>query len=323
MKFLSKKTTSENMKKKVAVLLGGNSSERQISIASGDAVLKSLIRSGINAYPFDTRDFPIMQLKKQGFNTAYIALHGQGGEDGSIQGVLEYLNIPYTGSGIMASSISLDKKKTKLLWKSIGLHVIPDLYIQKENFLKNSCFFLEKKFSQLEYPLIIKPNNQGSSIGITLIHSKEQLKKSVETAFKYSNTILIEKFIKGEEYTVSILDTKILPSIRIISKNNFYDYSSKYQLSSTQYLCPSGLNKNEEITIKTISKKAWNILGCNGCGRIDLILDKNNKFWLLEINTIPGMTNRSLLPIAANAAGISFDTLVLKILNKTIIPNNY
>lgn len=307
------------MIKKVAVLLGGNSTERIISIASGYAVLKSLIRSGINAHPFDTRDFPIMQLKKQGFNTAYIALHGKGGEDGSIQGVLEYLNIPYTGSGILASSIALDKKKTKLLWQSAGLDVLPDIYVQKEDVLKDFSSFLRKKFYKLEYPLLVKPNSQGSSIGITLVHTNNQLKKAVKIAFNYSNTILIEKFIKGTEYTISILDKKILPSIQIITKNNFYDYASKYQSSSTKYLCPSGLNTEQEHRLKKIAKRAWNILGCNGCGRIDVILDNNNKFWLLEINTIPGMTDRSLLPISANVIGISFDKLVLKILNKTII----
>ncbi|QFQ32397.1 D-alanine--D-alanine ligase [Buchnera aphidicola (Aphis fabae)] len=308
------------MKKKVAVLLGGNSTERKISIASGYAVLKSLIRSGINAYPFDTRDFPVMQLKKQNFNTAYIALHGKGGEDGSIQGVLEYLNIPYTGSGIMASSIALDKKKTKLLWAANGLPVLPDIYLQKEDILNNLDFFSIKKFFKLEYPLLVKPNNQGSSIGIKVVDSKDQLKNAINIAFNYSDTILLEKFITGKEYTISILDQKILPSIQIITNNNFYDYSSKYQLSSTKYLCPSGLNLEQEKKLNKIAKKAWNILGCNGCGRIDVILDNNNKFWLLEINTIPGMTHRSLLPISANAIGISFDELVLKILNKTIIP---
>ncbi|QCI17043.1 D-alanine--D-alanine ligase [Buchnera aphidicola (Aphis helianthi)] len=308
------------MKKKVAVLLGGNSTERQISLASGNAVLQSLIRSGINAYAFDPRDFPIMHLKTQGFHIAYIALHGKGGEDGSIQGVLEYLNIPYTGSGIMASSIALDKKRTKLLWKSAGLPVLPDIYIQKEDFLKNFYSILTKKIFKLEYPLVVKPNSQGSSIGITLVHSENQLKNAIEIAFNYSNDILVEKFIKGTEYTISILDKEILPSIQIIAKNNFYDYSAKYQLSSTKYLCPSGLNLQQEQTLKKIAQHAWNALGCNGCGRIDVILDKNNNFWLLEINTIPGMTNRSLLPMSANAIGISFDELVLKILNKTIIP---
>ncbi|QCI16469.1 D-alanine--D-alanine ligase [Buchnera aphidicola (Aphis craccivora)] len=308
------------MKKKVAVLFGGNSTERKISIASGYAVLKSLIRSGINAHPFDTRDFPIMQLRKQNFNTAYIALHGKGGEDGSIQGILEYLNIPYTGSGIMTSSIAFDKKKTKLLWKSSGLPVLPDIYIKKADMLKNFNFLSTKNFCTLKYPLVVKPNNQGSSIGIKLVNSKDQLKNAIEITFNYSDTILVEKFIKGTEYTVSILDKKILPAIKIITKNHFYDYAAKYQLSSTKYVCPSGLNLEQEKELKKIAKKAWSILGCNGCARIDLILDNNNKFWLLEINTIPGMTNRSLLPISANAIGISFDELVLKILNTTITP---
>ncbi|CAL4321241.1 D-alanine--D-alanine ligase B [Buchnera aphidicola (Protaphis terricola)] len=303
------------MKKKVAVLLGGNSSEREISIESGHSILKSLLRSGINAYPCDIRDFPIMQLKKQKFNIAYIALHGKGGEDGTIQGVLEYLNIPYTGSGVMASSISLDKKRTKLLWKSIGLPVLPDIYIKKEDILIDTYTRLNKKISKLNYPVLVKPNNQGSSIGITLVSSKDQIKKAMSVAFNYSHDILIEKFINGIEYTIPILNNKILPPIKIITKNNFYDYYSKYKSSSTKYLCPSGLDIKQEKKLKKIVQKAWKILKCDGYGRIDVILDNNNKFWLLEINTIPGMTNRSLLPISANSIGISFDKLVLEILN--------
>ncbi|WP_295164602.1 D-alanine--D-alanine ligase [uncultured Buchnera sp.] len=300
--------------KKIAVLLGGNSSERQISIKSGYAVLKSLLRSGFNAHPIDTRDFPIMQLKKQGFDSAYIALHGKGGEDGSIQGVLEYLNIPYTGSGIMSSAISLDKWRTKLLWKSSSLPVLPDVYLKKKDISKYTYPSILKKILQLKFPIVIKPNNSGSSIGIIIVHFQDLLIDSINTAFNYSSDIIIEKFLEGTEYTVSILNKKILPSIKIITKNHFYDYSAKYIESSTKYLCPSGLHHKKEKELKNIVEIAWNTLGCKGCGRIDVILDNKNKFWLLEINTIPGMTHRSLVPIAAESIGISFDELVLKIL---------
>ncbi|AYN24832.1 D-alanine--D-alanine ligase [Buchnera aphidicola] len=302
------------MKKKIAVLLGGNSSERNISIKSGYAILKSLLRSGFNAHAVDTRDFPIMQLKKQGFDSAYIALHGKGGEDGSIQGILEYLNIPYTGSGIMSSAISLDKWRTKLLWKSYSLPVLPDVYLKKEDILKYTYPYILKKILKLQFPVVVKPNNAGSSIGVTIVHCHNLLIDSINIAFNYSNDIIIEKFLEGREYTVSILNRKILPPIKILTKNSFYNYSAKYTESSTKYLCPSGLNHQKEKELKKIVKIAWNTLGCKGCGRIDTILDKKNNFWLLEINTIPGMTHRSLVPIAAKTIGISFDELVLKIL---------
>lgn len=303
------------MKKKIAVLLGGNSAERDISIKSGHAILKSLLKSGINAYPIDTRDFPVMQLKKQGFKSAYISLHGKGGEDGTIQGVLEYLNIPYTGSGIMSSAISLDKWRTKLLWKACSIPVLPDIYLKKKDFSKSTYPLILKEILKLKFPIIIKPNNSGSSIGITLVQHIRQLIQSIQIAFKYSHDILIEPFLEGTEYTVSILDKIILPSVKIITKNNFYNYTAKYISSSTKYLCPSQLHDKKEKELKKITEMAWNVLGCKGCGRIDAILDKKNKFWLLEVNTIPGMTNRSLLPMAAKSIGISFDQLVLKILN--------
>lgn len=305
------------MTKKIAVLLGGTSSEREISIKSGYSVLNSLLRSGLNAYPIDTRDFPLMHLKKQGFNQAYIALHGKGGEDGSIQGILEYLKIPYTGSGIMASSISIDKLRTKLLWKSYSLPTVPDIYIQRKKNKKIDYSLIIKKTLKLGLPILVKPNNQGSSIGITLVNDIKKLNSAFDIAFSYDNNILIEKFLKGKEYTVSILGDKILPSIRISTKHNFYNYHAKYTSLLTKYICPSGLNITQEKKLKNIAISAWNILGCYGCGRIDVILDKENKFWLLEVNTIPGMTNRSLVPISAKSIGISFDKLVLKILSMT------
>lgn len=302
------------MKKKIAVLLGGTSSERNISIKSGNSIVQSLLKSGFDAYSIDTRDYSIINLKKDKFDKAYIALHGKGGEDGSIQGVLEYLKIPYTGSGIMASAISIDKFRTKLLWKSYNLPIVPDVYIKKKNAIPLNSFTI-KKILKLKFPILIKPNNQGSSIGITLVSSMKELSKAIDIAFSYNDDILIEKFIKGKEYTVTILNQKTLPTIHISTKNNFYDYNAKYKSFSTQYSCPSGLNIIQEKKLKKIAILAWNALSCKGCGRIDVILDKTNKFWLLEVNTIPGMTNRSLVPMAAKEAGISFDELILLILN--------
>lgn len=301
------------MNKKIAVLLGGTSSERRISIKSGRAILESLLKSGFQAYPIDISDYSMIKLAKEGFDKAYIALHGKGGEDGSIQGVLEYLKIPYTGSGIMSSSVSIDKFRTKLLWKSVHLPIVPDVYI-KNNMKESSYSLAMEKVSQLGFPVLVKPNNQGSSIGITFVSNIKNIHDAIDIAFKYDNHVLIEKFVKGQEYTISILGEQVLPSIHIVTKNNFYDYNAKYKSLSTEYFCPSGLNIIEENKLKEIAISAWEILGCSGCGRIDVILDQKKKFWLLEVNTIPGMTNRSLVPIAAKEVGISFDELVLLIL---------
>ncbi|QCI22088.1 D-alanine--D-alanine ligase [Buchnera aphidicola] len=301
------------MKKKIAVLLGGTSSEREISIRSGNYIVQSLLKSGFNVHAIDTYNYSITDLKKEKFDKVYIALHGKGGEDGSIQGVLEYLKIPYTGSGIMASAISIDKFRTKLLWKSHNLPIIPDVYIKKNAIPLNT--YAIKQILKLKFPVLVKPNNQGSSIGITLVSSAKELSKGINLAANYNDDILIEQFIIGKEYTVSILNQKTLPIINISTRNSFYDYNAKYKSSSTEYLCPSKLNIKQEKKLNEIAISAWNILGCKGCGRIDVILDHENKFWLLEVNTIPGMTNRSLVPIAAKEAGISFDKLVLLILN--------
>ncbi|QCI24302.1 D-alanine--D-alanine ligase [Buchnera aphidicola (Muscaphis stroyani)] len=303
------------MNNKIAVLLGGNSSEREISIKSGYSILKSLIKSGLSAYPIDVRDFPIIHLKKQNFKKAYIALHGKGGEDGSIQGVLEYLNIPYTGSGIMASSISINKLQTKLLWKSVNLPIGPYIYLQKKEIKEFLYPTIIKKILKLKFPILVKPNSQGSSIGITLVYHSKNIKKALKHAFFYDDNVLIETFLKGKEYTVSILNNKILPTIQISTKNFFYDYNAKYFSSSTQYICPSKLEINKEKELKQLAMKAWKTIGCSGCGRIDVILDEKNQFWLLEVNTIPGMTDQSLVPISAKKYGISFDDLVLNILN--------
>lgn len=305
------------MKEKIAVLFGGTSQERKISLLSGRNILKSLLKSKINAYPIDTKHYPITQLSNQEFKKAFLALHGNEGENGTIQGILQYLKIPYTGSKILSSAISIDKMKTKLLWKSINLPIVPYYFINIKKFQKISKNCLKHDVLKLNLPIIVKPNTGGSSIGVSLVNSYDYLYDACIKAFKYDNDILIEKFIYGREYSVGILNNKILPSIRIHSKNTFYDYESKYKSQETQYFCPSGLEKQKEIKLSNIIKKAWKILGCVGWGRIDLIMDHNKKFWLLEINTCPGMTKHSLMPIASKEAGISFNELVLKILEST------
>lgn len=305
------------MNEKIAVLLGGTSQERNISLLSGYNILNSLLQSGINAYPIDTRDFPITQLPNQNFTKVFMALHGKNGEDGKLQGVLDYLNIPYTGSKLLPSAIAINKLKTKLLWKSVKLPVIPHFYIHKKYFLKHSFYTIKQNILPLGLPLIIKPNQEGSSIGINVIHSYNNLYHACELAFQYDNTLLIEKFLYGEEYTVGILRNTILPSIRICPDNNFYSYNAKYLYKNTKYWCPSGLTINKERELKKIVKKAWNTIGGSDWGRIDLIMDQQKNFWLLELNTCPGMTNTSLIPIAAKIVGISYQELVKTILNLT------
>ncbi|XBC38903.1 MAG: D-alanine--D-alanine ligase [Buchnera aphidicola (Melaphis rhois)] len=302
------------MIEKIAVLFGGTSQERNISLLSGHNILNNLLKSKINAYPIDTKYFPINQLPNQGFKKAFIALHGKEGENGIIQGVLTHLNIAYTGSKILSSAISIDKMKTKLLWHSINLPIIPYYFINIKQFKIMTAITLINNVSALKLPLIIKPNTEGSSIGISLIHSYDYLYNACTTAFRYDNDILIEKFIYGSEYSIGILEDEILPPIRICPSNIFYNYESKYKSKETKYFCPSGLSNNKEIELKKIIRKAWNVLGCTGWGRIDLIMDNSQTFWLLEMNTCPGMTKNSLIPIAAKYAKISFQKLVLKIL---------
>jgi len=302
------------MNEKVAVLYGGTSSEREISLMSGRNILNSLLELNINAFLIDTRDYPITQLKQQKFKKAFIALHGQNGENGITQGVLEYLKIPYTGSNVTSTALSIDKLKTKLLWKACGLPIGSYCYLTYEYFINKKNNKIKEKIKILGLPLIIKPNNQGSSIGISIIYDYTELNNALRTAFYYDEIVLIEKFIYGKEYSLAILEDNVLPSILIAHDRKFYDYEAKYQSNMTQYFCPSRLKIDEEIELKKIIKKAWNTLGCKHWGRIDVIIDPKKKCWLLEVNTCPGMSNNSLMPLAAKSAGISFKELVFRIL---------
>ncbi|QJC36856.1 D-alanine--D-alanine ligase [Enterobacteriaceae endosymbiont of Donacia vulgaris] len=304
------------MSKKIAVLFGGNSPEREISLKSGKKILNALLKSGINAIGIDPINFPLLYLNKYKFKKIFISLHGKGGEDGTIQGILDYLNIPYTGSNLLASAITMNKFLTKTIWNEYGLPVIyPHYLLNKKKFIKSNYLEIEKKILKLNLPVFIKPNCNGSSLGISKVHHLDDLFNAIEKSFIYSDDILIEKYIKGEEYTVGILDKNILPPIKIEYPGSFYNYQAKYYLNTTKYYCPSGLNKNKEKELKNIVLKAWNVVKCKTWGRIDVILDENQKFKLLEINTIPGMTSHSLYPIAAKKIGLSFYDLVLKILN--------
>ncbi len=294
---------------KVAVLLGGESAEREISLDSGQAVLSALIRQGVDAYAFDPRDQDINDLKK--FNRAFIALHGRYGEDGTVQRELDALGIPYTGSGVTASAVGMDKWQTKLKWEEAG--VATPLYQ-----LVNA----ESDFSAIEQklglPLFVKPANEGSSIGISKVTTPGSLKKAYELAAKADPLVIAEQFIGGGEYTVGVLGDIALPIVRIVPKTEFYDYEAKYAREDTEYLCPCGLDEKQEDMIKQEAVEAFKAIGCAGWGRVDFLMDEVGRHYFLELNTVPGMTSHSLVPMAAKAAGMSFDELVLSILQMTI-----
>lgn len=290
---------------KVAVLLGGRSAEREVSLKSGAAVLAALQRSGVNAQAFDPAQRPLHEL--QGFDRVFIALHGRYGEDGTIQGALELMGIPYTGSGVMASSVGMDKWRTKLLWRAAGI-VTPNFELVDAD---SDMAGIE---ARLGLPLFVKPANEGSSIGISKVKRQGGLKAAYEEAAKADPLVLAEKFIGGGEYTVGILGDMALPVIRIVPANEFYDYEAKYLRNDTQYLCPCGLPQAQEDQIRAEALQAFRIVGGCGWGRVDFLMDEAGRHYFLEVNTSPGMTDHSLVPMAAKAAGIDFDTLVLEIL---------
>ncbi len=302
------------MADKVAVLLGGNSAERKVSLQSGEEIVNALCNAGIDAYPVDIKYFPIIKLKEAGYNRVFIALHGRGGEDGTVQGVLEFLSLPYTGSGVLASSLSMDKLRTKQLWAGIDLPVSSYIAINKQQLAMMSDEMLFEFVSHLELPLIVKPSLEGSSVGMKKVISLTELRAALEFAFHYDKNALIEKWLNGPEYTVAIVGEQVLPSIRIQPGGIFFDYNAKYISNKTQYFCPSGLKTEEEEQLNQLALTAYKAVGCTGWGRVDVMRDNNGIFYLLEINTSPGMTNHSLVPMAAKQAGISFSQLVKKIL---------
>ena len=295
---------------KVAVLLGGRSAEREISLQSGQAVLTALLESGVDAQAFDPAQQSLEMLKQQGFDRAFIALHGRFGEDGTIQGVLEWLGIPYTGSGVMASALAMDKWRTKLVWQAAGIRS-PCFEILQEN----SHF--EQVAENLGLPLIIKPAREGSTIGLSKVRHKEDVAAAYQLAAQHDALVLAEEFIVGKELTVAILGETPLPIVRIEVAGDLYDYEAKYLSDATQYFCPSGLPAEQEKAIQQQALQAYRVLGCQGWGRVDLILDAAGEFYFLEANTSPGMTNHSLVPMAARTAGIPFAELVLNILDRS------
>ncbi len=298
---------------KVAVLFGGKSGEREVSIKSGSAVLAALLRQGVEAHAFDPASQDLSELKP--YDRAFISLHGRYGEDGTIQGALELMGMPYTGSGVLASSVGMDKWRTKLLWRALNV-VTPDFEMVNA---KSDFAAIEKK---LGLPLFVKPANEGSSIGITKVKQAGGLQAAYLLAAKADPLVIAEKYVGGGEYTVGILEDANggftpLPIVKIVPKNEFYDYDAKYLRDDTQYLCPCGLSAAKEALIQQQALQAFLAVGCRGWGRVDFLMDELGNHYFLELNTSPGMTDHSLVPMAAKAAGISFDALVIRILELT------
>ena len=292
---------------KVAVLMGGPSSEREISLLSGKAVLAALQARGVDAHVFDPAERPLTALSAEGFKRVFIALHGRYGEDGTVQGALETMAIPYTGSGVMASALAMDKWRTKMIWLQVGLPTPRYLVLTAEADWKQVV-------REIGLPLIVKPAREGSTIGISKVTRIEDMTKAYADAARHDPLVLAEQFIEGREVTVSILGDRALPVIRIEAPGGNYDYQNKYFSDDTRYFCPSGLPSELEKGIQSISLEAFRLLDCRGWGRADLMIDAAGKPWLLEMNTSPGMTAHSLVPMAAREAGLSFEDLVIAIL---------
>ena len=293
---------------KVAVLLGGRSAEREISLMSGNAVLKALRAKGVDAHPFDPAERDLFDLRREGFARCFIALHGRGGEDGTVQGALEVLRMPYTGSGVLGSAVAMDKWRTKMIWLANGLPT-PRYRILAADDDWNAIA------QELALPLIVKPANEGSTLGLTKVTSATQLPAAYQlAAVKYRDLALAEQFIDGPEYTASIVADAPLPLIRIEAPQGNYDYQNKYFTDDTKYHCPSGLPSEKEVALQALALKAFRVVGCLGWGRVDLMLNRKGRAFLLEVNTVPGMTDHSLVPKAARAVGMSYEDLCLRIL---------
>ncbi|MCK5828715.1 MAG: D-alanine--D-alanine ligase [Methylococcales bacterium] len=295
----------------VAVLMGGASAEREISLLSGNAVFEALKRLNIDAVNIEVSENPIPALVGQKIDRVFNIIHGRGGEDGILQSVLELMKIPYTGSGIMASALTMDKLRTKLCWQGYGLST-PKWFVLKNEGDIETCI------KELDFPVIVKPSKEGSSIGMSKANNKDELKRALVVALKYQCDVFAEAWVKGEEYTVAVINGEALPVVRFETPNEFYDFEAKYNSNSTKYHSPCGLSEQQENELKVLALKACNVVGVEGWGRVDLFIDESNIAQLIEVNTVPGMTDHSLVPMAAKANGIEFDELVWRILESSI-----
>ena len=296
---------------RVAVLMGGSAAEREVSLNSGTAVFDSLKAQGIDVIAIDVKDSCIEALTGGKIDRVFNIIHGRGGEDGVLQSVLEVMKIPYTGSGVLASALAMDKLRTKLCWQGAGL-VTPKWFLLRTEKDIDSCI------EHLDFPVIVKPAEEGSSIGMSKANNREELKAALSVAAKYQCDVYAEAWVEGDEYTVAVLDGEALPVIRLETGNAFYDFEAKYQSNSTQYHCPCGLSLEQESQLKNLAVEACNIIAIKGWGRVDVFIDRQGVAQLIEVNTVPGMTDHSLVPMAAKADGCDFDELVWRILETSV-----
>jgi len=296
---------------RVAVMLGGHSSEREVSLDTGTAVLEALQSKGVDAHAWDPAEKTTTEFAAGGFDRVWVALHGPGGEDGAVQGLLQWLGVPYTGSGVMASALAMDKVRSKHLFRAVGIPT-PDYAAVRT--LEEASVAAE----QVGFPLIIKPSGQGSSVGMSKVFERNELNDAVEDALQYGDTVLLETCVNGDELTVSILHGKALPSIRIVTPRVFYDYRAKYESDRTEYICRGTATEEEEANYAELAVRAFNELGCSGWGRVDFMTGADKQPLVLEVNTVPGMTSHSLVPMAAKQDGIDFATLCWRILETSL-----
>ena len=300
---------------RVAVLFGGKSAEREVSLKSGAAVLAALQAAGVDAFGIDVGDDLLTRLNSEHIDRAFIVLHGRGGEDGSMQGLLECAGIPYTGSGILASALAMDKLRTKQVWQSLGLSTPRHAVLASEA----DC---HAAADELGFPLIVKPAHEGSSIGMAKVAGIAELIAAWRAASAYDSQVLVEQWIQGPEFTIATLRGAVLPPIGLGTPHTFYDYDAKYVANDTQYRIPCGLDAAKEQELKDLSARACEAVGIQGWARVDVMQDSAGAFWLLEVNTVPGMTDHSLVPMAARAAGLDFQQLVLAILDASLAAGN-
>lgn len=301
---------------RVAVLLGGSSAEREVSLMSGRRVLAALRSAGVDAHPLDPRDDGLGALWERRFDRCFIVLHGRGGEDGTIQGFLETLAIPYTGSGVLGSAVAMDKLATKRVWRGVGLPTADWAWVRRGGTTPAEVF------ERLGPVLAVKPVHEGSTLGLSRVASAEELPPALERAFSFGDDALVEPWISGQELTGSVLAGRALPLVRIQPAVDFYDYEAKYVSDATRYHCPSGLAEAEERRLRELCREAFAAVGGTGWGRVDLLLDASGRAWLLEVNTVPGMTEHSLVPMAARGEGMDFEALALAILAETVTEAN-
>ncbi|EKE85332.1 D-alanine--D-alanine ligase [Idiomarina xiamenensis] len=300
---------------KVAVMMGGRSAEREVSLKSGMAVLKALASAGVDAHAFDTAALSLADLERGQFDRVFIALHGRGGEDGTLQGALEYIEMPYTGSGVLPCALAMNKVRTKQIWQACGLPTAASCNVQRQQLAQVDCAAM---LAELGGKVMVKPAQEGSSVGMSIASSSEELAAALALAAEFDQHLLVEAWLCGPEYTVAILDGKALPAIRLQTNREFYDYAAKYQAGDTQYHCPAGLSEDEEQQLRRLAEQAFAAIDGYGWGRIDVMRDAQQQWNLLEANTVPGMTEKSLVPMAAKAQGMTFTDLVLRILAQTL-----